>query len=743
MCTITDVDANGNIIDRYSNIMNYGCNDLGGGSNTNEGVEWNREHVFPSSWFNGSTGTPPFSDLHNLFPSDAFVNQEKSNLPLGEVTINNVGALSISQVGPDANNCTNSCNGAASGEVFEPANQYKGDFARVHLYMAVKYENNAASWENDNPCGDSAMSGDSYKFYNTCYLNMLLRWHLQDPPDQLEIDRNNAIFGIQGNRNPFVDRPEYAAQIWGNNCCPNCDPFFIEASPSCSGVNSTFNIDYSISGFAVGNFTIIESTSMTNLSNQGITGSLTGFNYSNTNQNDKLTLSFIDELTGCIVEYDVLQLDCSLPTSTCDCSLANPLNITVQASGNGNGFSMVYILVDLSGNVIAVNQTGNFPSLAGNTNFDVYAVNIDDLDVTNFINNIQGNTISIILDPDNPLNDYCYTVAGPAPFICECTCDDILVEATTECNADSTYTISVNSIMGGSGSTNFDVSIAGTTLPFSGTPIQFAGLSYIGNADGSQQAIPILVTDQTDSSCSIVYNIFELNCLEQEVCVCTDPDNPTLTINVQGLGNANDFAMYYILIDNAGNIIASNSSGTFPGLMANGTMYNVYAVNYDVNDAPNIVNDIQAANTVTDIINASGAFMDYCYVISPAAPFDEVCTCPICDITPVSSTSICNDNGTPDDPADDTYTFNVTVNGNSTFPGASNTFNDDQGNSGIANGATVSYGPYPISGGNTIVNYEDVGEPSCIASIEAIAPLPCSNQLPCSDIIVDEMEASM
>lgn len=280
MCMTTDVDASGILIDRYSSITSYNCNDFGGGSSSGEGQMWNREHVFPSSWFNGSSGNIPFSDLHNLFPSDSYINQEKSNLPLGEVVSNNINS-SISQVGEDANNCTNSCNGGASGEVFEPADQYKGDFARVYLYMAVMYENNAASWENDSPCGNAAMTGDSFKFYTTCYLNMLLRWHLMDPPDQLEIDRNNAIFGIQGNRNPFVDRPEFATQIWGNNCCPNCDPIFIDASPSCVGINSTFSIDYTINGASIGPYTLVENTSAINMSGLGSSGTISGFLYTN------------------------------------------------------------------------------------------------------------------------------------------------------------------------------------------------------------------------------------------------------------------------------------------------------------------------------------------------------------------------------------------------------------------------------------------------------------------------------
>ena len=106
-----------------------------------------------------------------------------------------------------------------------------------------------------------------------------------------------------------------------------------------------------------------------------------------------------------------------------------------------------------------------------------------------------------------------------------------------------------------------------------------------------------------------------------------------------------------------------------------------------------------------------------------------------CTITPDAATNIvCDDAGTPDDPSDDTFTFDILVNGNSTFPGATNTFNDDQGNTGIAYGTTVSYGSYPISGGNITVMFTDADEASCTGMMMATAPATCSAG-PCEDAI--------
>jgi len=97
-----------------------------------------------------------------------------------------------------------------------------------------------------------------------------------------------------------------------------------------------------------------------------------------------------------------------------------------------------------------------------------------------------------------------------------------------------------------------------------------------------------------------------------------------------------------------------------------------------------------------------------------------------CEITPELVDVTCDDNGTPDDRTDDTFTFSVLVNGQNTITGANNTFDDDQFNLGVAYGTTLDYGPFPISGGSVTVNYEDTYTLECIASVTASPPPPCS-----------------
>ena len=105
-------------------------------------------------------------------------------------------------------------------------------------------------------------------------------------------------------------------------------------------------------------------------------------------------------------------------------------------------------------------------------------------------------------------------------------------------------------------------------------------------------------------------------------------------------------------------------------------------------------------------------------------------TCGMCEITPAAATNIvCDDNGTPGDPSDDTYTFDILVNGSNPAVGATQTFDDDQGNTGTAYGSTVSYGPYPISGGDITVTFTDADDAACTAMMMATAPAPCSNAM--------------
>ncbi|MEM9884897.1 MAG: endonuclease [Bacteroidota bacterium] len=184
----------------------YECSDMGG-SASGEGQGFNRDHVFPRSWWGGSQTADQFSDVNNLLPSDIYVNSRKSNFPLGEVNATNYLSDNGSRIGSPNNGC--------AANVFEPIDEYKGDFARMYFYMATRYESQIAGWENSNNQSNEALAGNSYPVFESCLLNRLLKWHKDDPVSQKELDRNEGVFIRQNNRNPYIDHPEYVDLVWG------------------------------------------------------------------------------------------------------------------------------------------------------------------------------------------------------------------------------------------------------------------------------------------------------------------------------------------------------------------------------------------------------------------------------------------------------------------------------------------------------------------------------------------------
>jgi endonuclease I len=195
----TDCKPNGKIWDIYSDYE-YSLSTGLCGEYEQEGDCWNREHTWPQSWFNQST--TPRSDLFHVYPTDGFVNAQRGNYPFGEVNNPTYTSGNGSKLGP----CVTQ---GYSGKVFEPVDEYKGDIARSYFYMSVRYTGEDDDW------GTSGMTNKAD--IKPWAMTMLLRWSDEDPVSQKEIDRNNAVYGYQNNRNPFIDHPEYARMIWDEN----------------------------------------------------------------------------------------------------------------------------------------------------------------------------------------------------------------------------------------------------------------------------------------------------------------------------------------------------------------------------------------------------------------------------------------------------------------------------------------------------------------------------------------------
>ena len=180
--------------DMYSNIPLYAPNFHG----------LNREHSFPKSWWGGSTTVGAYVDLNHLYPSEMNANTAKSNYPLGVVDKNHIEFENgLVYVGiPVAGQ------GGGARFVFEPDDAYKGDFARTYFYMCTAYQN--LTWKYT-----FMVNNNAYPTLNGWSIDLLLKWHRDDPVSDKEINRNEVVYGYQGNRNPFIDEPALAEYLWG------------------------------------------------------------------------------------------------------------------------------------------------------------------------------------------------------------------------------------------------------------------------------------------------------------------------------------------------------------------------------------------------------------------------------------------------------------------------------------------------------------------------------------------------
>lgn len=198
-------DCNGNIIiDRYSDSQFTYDTDFCGTYNS-VGDCYNREHSIPNSWWGGSSSDTAYTDLHHLIPTDGWVNSERGNYPFGNC------ANGTPKGTGKRGTCTFS---GYNGTVFEVADEYKGDFARMYFYFAVRYMTRISSYTSG--LGNVVFTSGNYKCLTTWAINQLLEWHRNDPVSTLETTRNDAVYGLQRNRNPFVDYPELVEYIWGN-----------------------------------------------------------------------------------------------------------------------------------------------------------------------------------------------------------------------------------------------------------------------------------------------------------------------------------------------------------------------------------------------------------------------------------------------------------------------------------------------------------------------------------------------
>ncbi len=181
------------------------------GDQANNQDYWNREHVWAKSHGFPSSSQKGYTDIHHLRPADVSINSARGNLDFAN----------------GGDQVETSDNKRVDNTSWEPRDEVKGDVARMTLYMDVRYENNEAAMPDlvlIDSVGVDAYENTGDPVANLGKLCDLLTWHAADPVDAFELNRNNMIHAYQGNRNPFIDHPEWVALAFKDACVTEVDP---------------------------------------------------------------------------------------------------------------------------------------------------------------------------------------------------------------------------------------------------------------------------------------------------------------------------------------------------------------------------------------------------------------------------------------------------------------------------------------------------------------------------------------
>lgn len=204
------VKSDGKIKDYYSNTTSFtpGTNQCGSSGYSKEGDCYNREHSIPKSWWGGGT-TNQGADPFIVVPTDGYVNNQRSSYGFGEVS----SATYTSESG--CKKGTGTYGGTKTATVFEPFDSVKGDYARIVFYARVRWKDVKMTTGD----GSKYFTGSNSTNYGltTEAIALFTKWSNLDPVDDWEMSVNDKIHASStyGNRNPFIDHPEWANIIWG------------------------------------------------------------------------------------------------------------------------------------------------------------------------------------------------------------------------------------------------------------------------------------------------------------------------------------------------------------------------------------------------------------------------------------------------------------------------------------------------------------------------------------------------
>ncbi|CAN5736922.1 hypothetical protein BH11BAC4_BH11BAC4_13860 [soil metagenome] len=208
----------------FNSTQTYPGGFCGATTPTIDGTCWNKEHTFPKAWF--ASAYPAYADLYIVRPTDYRLNAKRVNAPYATVgsptyQFPTAGTYPVYPMPPNPvldklgpSNAT----AVTIPVAWEPSDAVKGDLARGYFYILTRYENDLAGWVTANNGTGIEKVVDAanpvYPSFNLAYLTMMFNWHIADPVDAKEINRNDLIYTQQNNRNPYIDHPEYVALAW-------------------------------------------------------------------------------------------------------------------------------------------------------------------------------------------------------------------------------------------------------------------------------------------------------------------------------------------------------------------------------------------------------------------------------------------------------------------------------------------------------------------------------------------------
>ncbi len=318
----TDVRPDGqHYWDIYSDKTMYTLNDSRiNATYKKEHDSINREHVIPQGSFNKSA--PMVSDIHHVLPSDGYVNNRRSNYPHGEVTSAEYTSEDGCLLGT----------GTGSGRCFEPKDCYKGDIARIYFYFVTCYQDKLSN----NTF--AAFDKTTFPSIKSEYLSVYLKWAKEDPVSQKEIDRNNAAYKGQGNRNPFIDCPYAVGAIWDSTHASDYGTKgqYTSGTPSAGVTISTTSLS-----IVRGNTAKISATSSNSSSITWSTSNSSVVSISSTSASSGSQITLTGASNGTATITAKATISGTQYTKTCSVTVTNPKTLSsISVSGQKTTFNV-------------------------------------------------------------------------------------------------------------------------------------------------------------------------------------------------------------------------------------------------------------------------------------------------------------------------------------------------------------------------------------------------------------------